>query len=390
MTISSPVFAVLLTLLAFLSIQLTFSFKNKSPPAMRFATINGLRGYLALFVMLHHACIWYAFARTDSWSAPDSHLYSHLGQASVLLFFMITGFLFYDKLLNCRGREFDWNAFLTGRFFRIAPLYFVVLLFVFLIVAYLSHWRMIDSPQAILLSIAKWVLFTIPTAVPINGITDAWIIVAGVTWSLRYEWVFYLALPLISLATGQRPVLLMLLVAAAGLVIGWKIGLNIKFAAVFLGGILAACLVRDRRFTEFCQTKVASLLVLMCFAVVLQFPTAHQILPCITLIVAFCIIAGGANLFGLLSLPVSVRLGELAYGIYLIHGIVLFTTLNFIIGKDATAGMSPPMYWACIALLVPVTLALAGIAYHYVEKPGINLGRQLRKRGTPALVPSTD
>lgn len=357
---------------------------------MRFATINGLRGYLAFFVMLHHASMWYVFFRTGSWIAPDSHLYAHLGQASVLLFFMITSFLFYNKLLNCRAREFDWNAFFTGRFLRIAPLYFVVLIFVFLTVACLSHWRMTESPQAVISSIGQWLLFTIPTAAPINGITDAWIIVAGVTWSLRYEWVFYLALPLISLTTGQRPGLLMLLVAAAGLAIGWKIGLRVKFVAVFSGGILAACLVRDPRFAGFCKKKVASLLVLMCFAVVLQFPTTHQAIPCFTLIIAFCIIAGGADLFGLLALPVSHRFGELAYGIYLIHGIVLFTTLNFVIGKDATAAMSAPMYWTCIALLVPVTLALAGIAYHYVEKPGINLGKQLRKRDNRLLVPSLD
>ena len=349
---------------------------------MRFGTINGLRGYLALFVMLHHACMWFVLVHTGKWDVPRPNLYGPLGQASVLMFFMITSFLFYDKLLNARERRFDWKAFFIGRFFRIAPLYYVVLIFVFLTVAYLSDWRVVDSLQATFLAVAKWLLFTIPTAAPLNGHTDSWIIMAGVTWSLRYEWCFYLALPLISLAVGQRPGWLLLLVSVAALSIGWRIGLNSRFAAVFVGGILAAYLVRDPRFTRFCEKKIASVLVLLCFAAALQFDNLLQIAPCIALIAAFCVIAGGADMFGLFSLPTSHRLGELAYGIYLIHGIVLFAAINFVVGKGVAADMSVPMYWMFVAVLALVTLALSGMAYHYVEKPGIALGKQLRKKRT--------
>jgi peptidoglycan/LPS O-acetylase OafA/YrhL len=382
MNISNPVFAVALTLLAFLAIKITVVFDDKSPPPMRFGTINGLRGYLALFVMLHHACMWFVLVQTGKWDVPRPNLYGPLGQASVLMFFMITSFLFYDKLLNARGRRFDWKGFLIGRFFRIAPLYYVVLIFVFLTVAYLSDWRVVESLQGISLAVAKWLLFTIPNAAPLNGHTDSWIIMAGVTWSLRYEWCFYLALPLISLAVGQRPSWLLLLVSVAALIVGWRIGLNIRFAAVFVGGILAAYLVRDPRFTRFCEKKIASVLVLLCCAAALQFDNLLQIAPCIALVTAFCVIAGGADMFGLFSLPTSHRLGELAYGIYLIHGIVLFVAINFVVGKDVAADMSVPMYWMFIAVLALVTLALSGMAYHYVEKPGIALGKRLGKRST--------
>jgi peptidoglycan/LPS O-acetylase OafA/YrhL len=380
MSIASPVFAFALSLLAFLSIRLTFLFEKKSPPPMRFATINGLRGYLAFFVMLHHASIWYVFCRTGSWAVPESRLFAHLGQASVFLFFMITSFLFYDKLLNARGRVFDWRAFFIGRFFRITPLYLVVVMFVFLTVGFLSNWRMVESTQQVLIAIGQWLLFTIPTSAPINGVAESNIIVAGVTWSLRYEWIFYLALPLISLIAGQRPGLLMLAVSIASLFIGWMIGLNPKYALVFVGGIIAACLVRDARFVRFCEHKIASVLVLICLAVVLQFQNSHQIVPCVVLIFAFCIIAGGANMFGLFLLPTSHRFGELAYGIYLIHGIVLFTAISFFVGRDATARMSAPIYWLFVAFLALVTLSLAGLVYHYVEKPGIDLGKRFRRR----------
>lgn len=39
----------------------------------RFATVDGLRGFLTFFVFLHHACIWYFYLRTGSWDAPPSH-----------------------------------------------------------------------------------------------------------------------------------------------------------------------------------------------------------------------------------------------------------------------------------------------------------------------------
>ena len=203
---------------------------------------------------------------------------------------------------------------------------------------------------------------------------------AGVTWSLRYEWCFYLALPLIALAVGQRPGWLLLLVSVAALVVGWRIGLNVRFSAVFLGGILAAYLVRDSRFTQFCEKKVASVLVLLCLAVALQFDNLLQIAPCVALIAAFCLIAGGADMFGLFSLSTSHRLGELAYGIYLIHGIVLFAAINFVIGKEVAADMAVPVYWMFVSVLALVTLALSGMAYHYVEKPGIALGKRLGKQ----------
>ena len=35
-----------------------------------------------------------------------------------------------------------------------------------------------------------------------------------------------------------------------------------------------------------------------------------------------------------------------------------------------------------LAVLALVTLALSGMAYHYVEKPGIALGKRLGKRST--------
>lgn len=70
------------------------------PEQGRFASIDGLRGYLAFFVFLHHSAIWYFCLRTGQWKVPPSNLYTHFGQSSVAMFFMITGFLFSLKLID--------------------------------------------------------------------------------------------------------------------------------------------------------------------------------------------------------------------------------------------------------------------------------------------------
>ncbi|EPK8551754.1 acyltransferase family protein [Pseudomonas aeruginosa] len=77
-------------------------------PASRFVTIDGLRGYLAFFVFLHHSSIWYYYLKDGLWQLPPSRLYAHFGQTSVALFFMVTGFLFAHKLLHSRGTPIRW------------------------------------------------------------------------------------------------------------------------------------------------------------------------------------------------------------------------------------------------------------------------------------------
>jgi len=378
MNFLNPLFAVILTVLAILLVRTTFIFvQDKSSPT-HFETIDGLRGYLAFFVFLHHAAVWYSFCRTGLWVTLDSHLYTHLGQSSVGLFFMISSFLFYNKLLNRKFQKINWRSFFIGRFFRLTPLYLSVIISMFLLVAVLSDGALIDKPKYILYCLVRWVLFTIPGAPKINSI-EADQIVAYVTWSLIYEWYFYFALPLISLSTGQRPSWA-LLVSLVGICLAWYGGFQLKFAASFFGGMVAAQLIRLPSFKLFAQTSSASALVLVCMASVLFFPGAYGIFPSMILSVAFCLIAGGANIFGLLIWKTSRRLGELAYSIYLAHGILLFSMINFIVGKKNIAMMSSIYYWICIAITVPFLLVISTITFRYIETPGISLGKKLEAR----------
>jgi peptidoglycan/LPS O-acetylase OafA/YrhL len=69
-----------------------------------YKTLDGLRGLLAISVFFVHAACHYAWLTTGEWTARPK-FYNFLGQASVWCFFMITGFLFWSKVLRSNRTE---------------------------------------------------------------------------------------------------------------------------------------------------------------------------------------------------------------------------------------------------------------------------------------------
>src|SRR3979490_3443378 len=82
---------------------------------MRTETLDGLRGFLALSVFIHHFVITHRYLQSGIWDYPPSAFYTLLGQVGFGVFFMITGFLFWGKLLDARGRPDWWPLDLGAR-----------------------------------------------------------------------------------------------------------------------------------------------------------------------------------------------------------------------------------------------------------------------------------
>ncbi|EON2365503.1 acyltransferase family protein, partial [Shigella flexneri] len=74
--------------------------------------IDGMRGFLAIFVLIHHAAIWNGYLSSGVWEAPSSNLLANLGQVGVSFFFMITGYLFFSKIIS--GDQ-DWTRLYVSR-----------------------------------------------------------------------------------------------------------------------------------------------------------------------------------------------------------------------------------------------------------------------------------
>ena len=82
----------------------------------RHTAIDGLRGLLGIAVFVHHTVITWFFLHGDGWRLPPSRFIVHFGQSSVALFFMITAFLFWGRVLDrearSTGRRFSFLAFI--------------------------------------------------------------------------------------------------------------------------------------------------------------------------------------------------------------------------------------------------------------------------------------
>lgn len=208
--------------------------------AGRFASIDGLRGFLAFSVFLHHSAVWLTVVRTGVWATPSSPLYRHFGDSAVALFFMITAFLFTGKVLASQPRQIDWLRLYVGRITRLFPMYAVAVAIVWLLTWQMTGWRLQVTPSVLATEALGWIGFTIGGIPAVNGANGGQQM-AWVTWSLAYEWWFYLSLPLLAWLFRRRPpwLLLGISVVSIGLFqVGWL--LAFERATPFLGGIIAA------------------------------------------------------------------------------------------------------------------------------------------------------
>src|SRR6185312_11878406 len=169
-------------------------------PPYRANAIDGLRGILALSVMVHHFALSNIVLNGGQWIAPPEHYLNNLGRTPVTLFFMITGFLFYPTIESGVDAT-NWYAFYTKRFFRIVPLMWLALFFVMAAAFTFSPARTVSVASAI--GVARWATFTgMPN---LFGFPDTKLLIAGVAWSLTWEWIYYISIfPAAALASKIR------------------------------------------------------------------------------------------------------------------------------------------------------------------------------------------
>lgn len=393
----NPLFAFVLigVALSFATLLSRTGTAGAEPVTHRYEALDGLRGYLAFFVFIHHASIWYGFARTDDWNGPSSNLYTQLGQGSVAMFFMITGFLFFGKILKAERKPLDWVGLWSSRFLRIVPLYCCAIIALLFFVAVLSRFELHVPTPTLLREVFRWFSFSLLGRPDINGVADTFSIVAGVTWTLAYEWFFYFSLPLLAVLM-RRPVPFPWVVGSLLLVAlfvwgpFWNPGLKSSY---FLSGMLAAVVVQKTSFPKVAGSKRYAVVALLCTALSVGFfRSAYTPGPFLLLSAAFLILAGGNSLFGLLTLKPAKLLGELSYSIYLLHGLLLFLVLGILIGPERVAELSVLEYWLVVTGCVPVLIVLCLVTFRTIERPAMSYVPWLTSRlrgglSRPAPVP---
>ena len=377
-----PYFAVLAGALLVLRVDPIFRAVDKtaSDPRDRFSSVDGLRGLLAFGVFGHHAVVTHEYLRTGTWDYPPSVFYRLLGEVSVALFFAITGFLFWRKLLRAHG-EFNWVQLYIGRFFRIAPVYLVAVLGVMLVVLTRTNFELREPPHLLFGDVARWLSVGILGQPDVNGYEKTGLLMAGVTWTLRYEWLYYFSLPLLALFAGRLWHLVLVLtgLAASFAVYAYEPNAHVLYASLFLCGMTASSLMHAG-FRMPLSGKLGLAVGALCLGLLFTaFYTAKGIVQVLLIGTVFCVLSSGNTVLGILRMRSVRRLGEISYSVYLLHGLVLSGV--FAIDPVRDFGMqSNGRYWLVVALCALLVILAASASYLVVERPGIDLGRKVARK----------
>jgi peptidoglycan/LPS O-acetylase OafA/YrhL len=341
--------------------------------------IDGLRGYLAIFVFFHHVVVTYYWKRDGYWGYPPEPLFKNLGTVGVSIFFMITGYLFITKVFRDKGNT-HWGRMLSSRMFRILPLYFFVLAALSLIVFAHSGWILKVSISELLSQYGNWLLFE---GVTLNNYVLTTLITSQVEWTLQYEWFFYLCLPLVAfiLHRGKITAWLLLLVLIAGVIFNQKIGpIETKTLNFFVvGGLTAYLVMYYPQLKLLAQQRWVSYFMLVPLLASLFMPKQYGPLYVVFLPFFFVPVALGNDLWGLLSTKASVVLGEISYSIYLMHGIILFVLFTSLSIVDLTQ-ITLIEFLLLMPLMTGLVIVISTCTYLQVEAPNIALGRKLTNR----------
>jgi peptidoglycan/LPS O-acetylase OafA/YrhL len=380
----NPFFSVIILIIAFLSgyiIKLNYKI---NPPHGRYESIDGMRGFLALSVFIHHSSPYYQYIQTGIWDESMSNLYIQLGETSVSLFFMITSFLFISKLLNSKEKDFNLRFFFLSRIFRIIPMYYFLVLLIIISVMFASHWKMNVGVSEFLISIFNWCCFTIYKTSTINN--DAFTTMAngGIAWSLPYEWLFYFSLPLISILILKiRPKIWYIILSVIFIIIFYKIHGIIEYHIYsFMGGGLASILLKFTSFNNKIEDAYGSIIILVCLFLIGQFSTANNIFCILLITIIFTLIALGTSLFGLLKNSTLKFLGEISYSTYLLHGVLLHTVLRFGFGFEKIKHLTPLEYCLVIFSITPALIVISFLGFRYIEKPNIDKSKTIIQKLT--------
>jgi peptidoglycan/LPS O-acetylase OafA/YrhL len=335
----------------------------------RIRQLDGVRGIAILVVILHNQ-------REMLPSYMQGLLAS--GWMGVDLFFVLSGFLITGILLEAKGSAGYFRYFYARRCLRIWPLYYSLLLFMFVAVPVL---RPSDAHTVFEKSSPWWAypLFLQNLLIPVS--TNA----AGplaVTWSLAIEEQFYIVWPWVVryCSTGQLRRLAVGVICVSPLV---RLALSYQHVDLYtnvfcrldglMAGALLAAIVRDRAFVSSKYVSRAWWLLVMTAPLALVADAASFR----WLVFSFSAAASAGFVFlalfaserplrAVLTNRFLVYTGTISYGLYLLHKIPF----------DAIKGFGPGRYpVVTLGALLVACYVVASVSWQVLEKPALRLKR---------------
>lgn len=362
----------------------------------RIQVLDGIRGLALLLVFLTHAIALPLEPATGLDIGP--FLLTRLGWSGVDLFFVLSGFLITGILLDTKGRDGWLRAFFTRRALRIFPLYYGVLVLLFLILPRLISWS--DPQWAVLQSQQTWFWTYTVNLIGLTGQPGPPLNTSHF-WSLCIEEQFYVVWPFV--VWRLRPTNLVKVMAgtvALGLVFRWWLvtqsGFPATLAYVVTPGRLDGLMVGAFLAVQARQGGLAMLrpwayragigctVVLAAVFAARREITYHDAVvamvgyPLIavaygSLLVLTLTADSGTRLSRLFSSKALTFCGKYSYGLYVFH-YPLLGAIGYKMAITATnlgpLGVSKlPMVLAQAAIVAVVSIALAVVSFRWFESP---------------------
>ncbi|MTD39941.1 acyltransferase family protein [Erwinia sp. CPCC 100877] len=347
--------------------------KNDINTKNRFETIDGIRGIAAILVVTHHSILANINAITGSWkfpSASESNIltltyFKNSGPVGVILFFMITGFLFSGKIIKSGGK-IDYINFYIKRFLRIAPLcYFsvVVMLIISLPLTFNTPIDILDAFRKffgwLCFYFLKYEGFSLEYPYSrLNG---------GVFWTLAIEWKVYFLMPVISVFISKKrnaaifsctTIAISWIISQAGLITEMDSSIIISFALGTMSYVISSITSISSNINKPIYS-IATIIVLgyeLLFAGSIYSPIHAMIL-----FIAFVIMSSGNSVFGVIKNKPIKTIGVISYSIYIMHCIILNLVNRF---------MAPLVDYVWITILSSILIVIVcSCTYIYVERP---------------------
>lgn len=359
------------------------------PPAalraasLRLAGIQGLRFVAALMVVIYHANIFV----NDVFPRPADDpimMFSLIGAAGVPVFFTISGFIMFHTSGQMFHRPGATADFLKRRLLRVYPIYWIILLFYLLKLAWWGPG--VSAGPADL----AWIALLVP------GYADS---IISPAWTLVYELYFYITFGLVLALPKRIGLAVIFLLFTGGIAIGKIFDLDVQNPVIevltnpvlleFLAGLciglsvahapLAKAVLRPWLVRVLLFSAVTGF-ILIPFLRPLHLPAVLVLGVPSVLIVAWAIAAEYCDRLS----PVMTRLaplGDSSYSLYLIHILVMSLCMPFV-RFLVQIGVATPL--GLMVLLTAVSL-LAGIAVHrWIERPVYDFLRQRLTHGRNA------
>lgn len=336
-------------------------------------TYDFLRLLAALAVVVHHA--------TDHlgvpflWHEPGGSWWFYDG---VPAFFIISGLFVYRSAEQLHGLAGGWRDFFVNRALRIIPALWVYLVFTVALVLVIGAATPGDLRTS---GAALWIVTTLGLAPAYSpGFLDSFGAghVNGSLWTIPVEVSFYVIVPLLVLfATrfGKRAFLVALGVVALASFAAFAIApeggifklLGITFVPYLLYFAVGIGWLFARHHVRFTGLRIAAAALAY---LALQFEaTGIPIAPRVLAVLALSYVIVGVGERGpRVFTAITRRIGDLSFGAYIWHMVVVNTFLWF----GVTESLPGPMV---VPSVLGLTLGLAFLSWRLVEKPALDRKR---------------